>query len=168
VSTTLQILEVLPCDAMAALLADELRQRGFQDVDGTMVRTEDGITIVIDPQTATVRVSADVNEEVELKQRSEGWADDDWGRIVKKKTEERLREQARKALETAAGEQEKKLTEQATEQLEKALRDLQSELDGVVNRVTAAALKQKAAQIGEIKQVTEDTETGSMTIVLEV
>ncbi|MCA9062129.1 MAG: hypothetical protein KDA96_03700, partial [Planctomycetaceae bacterium] len=67
-----------------------------------------------------------------------------------------------------AQSREQKLTQQATEELENVLRDLQCELDGVVNRVTAQALKQKAATLGEIKQITEDTENGSMTIVLEV
>jgi hypothetical protein len=37
-----------------------------------------------------------------------------------------------------------------------------------MNRVTAEALKQRAAQIGRIRQITEDPEQGSMTIVLEV
>ncbi len=37
-----------------------------------------------------------------------------------------------------------------------------------VNRVTAEALKEKAAKLGQIKQISEDAQTGSLTIVLEV
>lgn len=41
-------------------------------------------------------------------------------------------------------------------------------LQHVINRVTATALKRKAVQLGEIKQLTEDESTGNLTIVLEV
>ena len=42
------------------------------------------------------------------------------------------------------------------------------QLDQATNRATAKALKQKAAQIGQIKELTEDPESGSLTIVVEV
>jgi hypothetical protein len=38
----------------------------------------------------------------------------------------------------------------------------------VVNRVTAEALKRKAASLGQIKEMTEDPQAGSLTIVVEV
>jgi hypothetical protein len=41
-------------------------------------------------------------------------------------------------------------------------------LNQAVNRVTAEALKRKAAQIGAIKEITEDAQTGSLTIKVEV
>ncbi len=55
-----------------------------------------------------------------------------------------------------------------TDRLEGKLCDLRSELDQVANRVTAEALKIKAARLGQIKQMTEDAQSGSLTIVLEV
>ena len=64
--------------------------------------------------------------------------------------------------------EESVLQKQITDQLEAQLSDLKSELDQAVNRATAEALKQKAAQIGQIKQVTDDIEAGSLTIVVEV
>ena len=51
---------------------------------------------------------------------------------------------------------------------EAQLGDIRAELDRAVNRATAEALKQKAAQIGQIKQITDDEEAGSLTIVVEV
>ena len=36
------------------------------------------------------------------------------------------------------------------------------------NKVTADALKVKAAQLGQIKEMTEDPQAGSLTIVVEV
>ena len=55
-----------------------------------------------------------------------------------------------------------------TDQLEAQLGDLRQELDQAVNRVTAEALKRKAAQLGQIKEITEDPQAGSLTIVVEV
>ena len=45
---------------------------------------------------------------------------------------------------------------------------MRKELDQVVNRVTAEALKKKAAQMGRIKEVSEDKASGSLKIVVEV
>ncbi len=55
-----------------------------------------------------------------------------------------------------------------TDRLEQQLAGLRQELNQVVNRVTAEALERKAAQLGQIKELTEDPQTGSLTIVLEV
>src|SRR5207253_7952305 len=79
-----------------------------------------------------------------------------------------LRARLREELEIEATERETALRSQATDLLEAKLRDLRTELDQVVNRVTAEALKRKAAQLGRIKELSEDPETGSLTIVLEV
>ena len=57
---------------------------------------------------------------------------------------------------------------EVTDKLEARLGDLRRELDQAVNRVTAEALKRRAAQLGTIKQLTEDPQSGSMTIVVEV
>ena len=93
VCTQLEVLEVLPPEQMAGLLADELEKRGFKKAE---------------------------------------------------------------------------LQGQVTDRLEGKLSDLRQELDQVVNRVTAEALKRKAESLGRIKELTEDQQTGSMTIVVEV
>jgi hypothetical protein len=79
-----------------------------------------------------------------------------------------LRKQLRGRLEADAKEKEEKLQKEVTDRLEVRLTDLRQELDQVVNRVTAEALKRKAAQLGQIKAISEDPQSGSMTIVLEV
>ncbi len=55
-----------------------------------------------------------------------------------------------------------------TDRLEGRLADLKTELDQAVNRVTAEALKRKAASMGRIKEIADDPESGSLTIVVEV
>jgi hypothetical protein len=41
-------------------------------------------------------------------------------------------------------------------------------LDQAVIRVTAVAPKRKAAQMEQIKEITEDPQSGSLTIIVEV
>src|SRR5437763_15375064 len=59
VSTQLEILEVLPPEQMAGLLADELAKRGFERKGNTLSRKEDGITVTVDTATGTVTVTAE-------------------------------------------------------------------------------------------------------------
>lgn len=168
VCTCIELLQILPKEDMATLLSEELQSRGFTLEDDRIVRREGDVTISIDPATGEVTVQASLSEEVELTEKVSGWGDEDYGADGRRKVEENLRKRAEEGLQRQAKSKENRLTQQATEQLENALRELQPELDGAVNKVTAAALKQKAAQLGEIKQITEDTDNGSMTIVLEV
>jgi hypothetical protein len=49
-----------------------------------------------------------------------------------------------------------------------AVQELQPEISTVVNQVTRDSLKQKAQQMGTVKEISEDAESGSLTIKLEV
>jgi hypothetical protein len=168
VCTDLEILEVLPPEQMAGLLAHELEQRGFERDGTTMVRKEkSGVVISIDINTGTVTASTESAEEAEIEVQREGRAYDDMGQHAEQVREE-LRKQAQQDIERKAGEKTAALQTRVTDRLERELCDLHQELDQVVHRVTAEALKQKAAQLGQIKEVTEDPQAGSLTIVVEV
>lgn len=170
VSTTLELLGILPRDEMADLLRQELTGRGFHEEGkgNPLVRRGDGLTIEVDPSTGTVTARAEVAEEVEHHGEREGYADTDWGASGRERAEAALRERLRKELEARADRGDARAQKKATDLLEGALVDLRGELDRVVNRVTAEALKRKAARLGQIKEMTEDPEAGSLTIVLEV
>ncbi len=79
VSTRLEILEVLPPEQMAGLLADELERRGFQR-DGTrLTRKQNGVTVTVETATATVTVSAEASEEATIQAERSDRAYDDLG-----------------------------------------------------------------------------------------
>lgn len=167
VSTQLELLEVLPPEQMAALLREELKGRGFDECEGQLVRTEGDLSTTVDPQSGTVTVRSDATEDVELQGQREGLAYDDFGpgeKSVRKVIAKQLQDDLARQAEHEQG----KLQGEATKRLEGHLADLRKELNGAVNRVTAEALKRKAAQIGQIKEVTEDPESGSLTIRVEV
>jgi len=167
VCTQLEILHVLPHDQMTELLAEELERRGFERKGGQLVREKDGIVVTIDPDEGTVSVSVAGEQDLELEAERVGWSADQGGKY-EQQARAALKQQLKDELEREAGRQKEKLQSQITDRLEAHLDDLRQELNDVSNRVTAEALKRKAAQMGQIKQVTEDPQSGSMTIVLEV
>ncbi|MCA9177176.1 MAG: hypothetical protein KDB14_21955 [Planctomycetales bacterium] len=167
VCSQLELLEILPPDQMSDLLAAELIKLGFEPEDDLLVRETDGIQVAINVKEGTVQVQATAAQDISLSGEKEGRAYDDMGPNAKK-VEQNLREQLRSRLEAQANQQEDQLQRELTDRLEKELTDLRQELDRAVNRATAEALKQKAAQLGQIKEMTEDAETGSLTIVVEV
>jgi hypothetical protein len=160
-------LEILPGEEMAGLLADELERRGFQRKGQTLVRKQHGVTITVDPVSATVTVQAETQEKIKLEAEKSGWGYDAAG-PQERQTRDALKKSMAQDLEQQAKEREAGLQSEVTSKLEGHLGDLRKELDQIANRVTADALKRKAAQLGQIKELTEDPQSGSMTIVLEV
>lgn len=167
VSTQLEMLDILPCDQMADLLAEELVKSGFQREGDNVVRVDDGTKIVVDLKSGTVTVTSESAREVKLEGQKTGRSYDDQGPNAKQ-VKENLKKGLANELSQEVSHEEQKLQQQVTDQLESQLADLRKELDGAVNRATAQALKQKASQLGQIKELTEDPESGSMTIVVEV
>jgi len=159
VSTQLELLEVLPPEQMAQLLRDELKGRGFEECDGQLVRDDGDLTTTVDPASGTVTVESKSVEDVELEGQREGVGYDDFGpgeKAVRKALSKQLQDDLAKQAEHEQG----KLQEETTKRLEGHLADLQTELNGAVNRVTAEALKRKAAQLGQIKEVAENPQSG--------
>ena len=168
VSTQLEILEVLPPEQMAGLLADELERRGFEREGEALVRREEGgVTVRVDPNAGTVTVSAEASERAEVEGEKSGRAYDDVGPHANQ-VRDTLRQELQRELQRKVDEKTQALQGKVTDRLEGELSDIRRELDQAVNRVTAEALKEKAAQIGQIKEITEDPQAGSLTIVVEV
>src|SRR5437764_10029910 len=76
ITTQLELLEVLPPEQMADLLREELKRRGFEDRDGTLIRQNDGVTATIDAKSGELTVRAQASEQVELAGQREGIAYD--------------------------------------------------------------------------------------------
>jgi hypothetical protein len=167
VSTQLELLEVLPREEMAEMLARELEARGFRREGRWVVRDGRGVRVEVDLETGMVHVRAESEREVTIEGEREGRAFDETGPTAAK-VEKDLRADLRQDLERRAGEQSGQLQAEITDRLEGELADLRKELNQAVNRVTAEALKRKAAQIGQIKEISEDQAAGSLTIVIEV
>lgn len=167
VRTQLEILEVLPPEQMAGLLADELEQRGFERNGTRLIRKQNGVTVSVETTTATVTVATEASEETTIQAERSDRAYDDAGPHAKT-VRENLKKMLEKDIERKVEEKTAGLQTKVTDRLERELSDVRQELDQVVHRVTAEALKRKAAQMGQIKEMTEDPQAGSLTIVVEV
>jgi hypothetical protein len=74
----------------------------------------------------------------------------------------------KRQLESEAEVATESLRVEVTRKLEESLAGVRKELDDAVNRATAEALKQKARQLGEVTEISEDPETGAVTIRVKV
>jgi hypothetical protein len=168
IGTQLEILEILPPEDMATLLREELKRRGFEEQDdGTMVRKDGDVTVRIDPCTGEVTVKAETEETVSQEARRDATGFNDVG-PNENSLRDRVKEQLKQDLDKKFEQEQSRLQNKATEELEKHLNEIQPEISQIVNQVTRDALKQKAQQMGTVKEVSEDAESGSLTIKVEV
>ena len=168
ISTHLELLEILPPEDMATLLRQELKNHGFEERDdGTLSRQDGAVTVVVDPCSGEVTVKAEAAEIVdrEVKREASGFNDVGPGENTLR---ERVKEQLKQDLDKKFDQEQSRLQNRETEELEKHLNKIQPEISEVVNKVTRDALKQKAQQMGTVKEISEDAESGSLTIKLEV
>jgi hypothetical protein len=163
IKSQLEILEILPCEEMIDLLAAELEKEGFLREGNAVSLKEGNVKVDVDLENGEVTVTSELAKEVEESGTESGWGYDDGPAI-----EGGVRQTLRRRLNDNVNRKEEELQKEATDALEGALADIRQALDKAVNRATAEALKQKAARLGQIKEVTEDGETGSLTIVVEV
>jgi RNA 3'-terminal phosphate cyclase len=167
VSTQLEILQILPPRDMGALLRQELEAHGFAPEGDQMVRSEGDAKILVEPATGTVTMKVEADESVEVEGTEAGFT---YSQKVAeaKKAKEEARLRLRKNLDAQVEAERAKLQKALTDKLEGQLGDVRKELDQIANKVTAEALKVKARQMGQVKEITEDPESGSLTIVVEV
>lgn len=160
VCTELDLLPILGPERTRELLAEELARRGFRLEGDRAIRDEgEGVTLEVELDTRVVRVSIGGERELAATETRETWADTDDARAA-----ENAKARLRADLESRLTRDAEEARTQLTEKLERKLGDLREELDRVVVRVTQEALKERAAQIGEVREISEDPETGAMTI----
>jgi hypothetical protein len=168
ICTQLEILEILPPEDMATLLREELKKRGFEEQpDGNLIRKDGELTVKVDPCSGEVSVKAETEETVSQEVRRDATGFNDVG-PSERSLRQRVKDQLKADLDKKFEQEQNRLQGKATEALEKHLQELQPEISEVVNQVTRDALKQKAQQMGTVKEISEDAESGSLTIKVEV
>jgi len=156
---SLDLLPILPRERMQKLLSDELSKRGFK-VEGQIAKKEHkpGITVEVDLDHSSVTVRAE--GELALNLRKEVQVDE---RIAAS-----AQAQIRSQLEEEASARVERGRQSLSKQLEGELQDLKGEIDKAVGGATAEALKEKARAMGEIEEMSEDKETGALTIKVKL
>lgn len=164
VCSSLELLPILEKERMRELLAAELEGKGFKRDGNTSKRAEGGgVTTTVDLDSGEVSVTAEGHTDLNLATERTAVVENP----NSPEREAQLRAVAKQALEREAKAEEDALRRKVTEQLEGKLRDLKDELDGVVNRVTGTALRQRAAELGQVEEVHEEA-NGGLTIKVRV
>lgn len=168
IGTTLELLDILPPEDMATLLRQELKIRGFEEQpDGTLTRKDGTTTVVVDPCSGEVTVKAETEALVEHEAKRDATGFNDVG-PNENSLRDKVRDQLKQDLDKRFEKEQSNLQKKATDELEKKLQELQPEISEIVNKVTRDALKEKAQQLGTVKEISEDPESGSLTIKIEV
>lgn len=166
IDTRLDILPILSKEEMGKLVAEELKLRDFKErTDGKWQHLEpDGVMVVIDTEENTIEVRLQKETEIEVTKKISKVVEEEY----EKQEKQRLQEKLQESLKEEAKEKQSHLQKEVTELLSKKLNDLQKEFDNISNKVVANALKKRAAQIGEIENIEEDSNSGSLTIRVRV
>ncbi|MCS7270659.1 MAG: hypothetical protein NZ703_06195, partial [Gemmataceae bacterium] len=159
VTAALDVLEVLPAEQMAELLRQACRQRGFSEQpDGTYRRQQGECTVVVHPQQGTVSVVIERERTVQQSATRVVSGFDDIGarpQQLRAEGQKLLKQEIEKKFEQA----QQQLQRETADQLERTLLELQPEIDAMVNEVLREAIKIKARQMGQIREIHEDATT---------
>jgi len=165
IETNLELLDILPPERMRELLAEQLVARGYTREGDTLSRQIDGgVEVRVDLVEGSVHVGVRAELDLELKTQRTSSADISRLDAAKKQLGDALQDELAKEADAAT----EALRRESTRRLEASIEGVRAELDQAVNRATAEALKAKARQLGEVQEITEDAETGAITIRVRV
>jgi hypothetical protein len=154
VTSRLEFLPILDKERTGQLLAAELQSRGFT-VEGKIAkRVDDGVTIEVDVETGNVSVKAENKANLEFEVEKSMLVEEE---LLPGFDDSKLRAAAKAEAEAKVADARNQMREELTAKLESAIGGIKSELDDAVRKVTIAALKQRAAEIGQIEEVHENS-----------
>ncbi|MEM6930752.1 MAG: hypothetical protein AAF602_27710 [Myxococcota bacterium] len=164
IEARLELLPILDRERTGTLLAEQLVERGWTIEEGVAKRTVDGVSIEVDTSTGTItlKTEEELTITVEGERRKRSWDE----RATQDRKE--LSKELDDALEKSIDEKAQAELDRLSERLERVLTDIKPELDAATDAVNRGALREKAAQLGQIMDIAEDGESGEMTIRVKV
>jgi len=158
----LELLDVVSKERTRSLLTEELATRGFEPEDGRWVRRTGEIEVSVEPTTGDVAIRLDASATITREGSKRGVTQSpDAGKAA-------LSRALAAELEQSIADDADVVRAKVTAELERHIPALRQELDRVTNRVVANALKERARQLGEIEELSEDEATGDLTIRVRV
>jgi hypothetical protein len=174
IDTRLEIPPILGPEATAGLLADELAARGFsRDGEQMHIQLNDTTRVSIDLSDATVTIRAErhsaesitasVNASVARNEKDQALP----GQRIKQ-LKDKHRKPLKQELDRADKQRHETRTRELADELEQQLPAIEALLDALSQAVASQALKIRAAELGEIQEISEDPETGELVIKVKV
>jgi plasmid maintenance system killer protein len=165
VKSKVDMLPVLGKEDMNNILAQELEKDGFDREGDVCKKEEDGIVVTVDLGAREVEIKASKECEVEVKKTANAMVDRDHADI--KKEEEKIKNKLCQELEKDVDKAQEQLQKEITDRLEKQVHQQLDKINAAATRATGSALKVKAAQMGEIKEISEGS-NGQISIKVKV
>lgn len=159
---TIELLPILSAARMGQLLRQELREQGYREQGEVLVGAHNNLQLQVWPEQRRIEISVARQLELSRERETEATVWDDERALVA--AVEVTRAHLEAGLEAEFAAEQERLREALTVEIESELPALRSALDALTHRVLAAALKEKAAALGEVSELLEDRETGSLTI----
>ncbi len=153
----IELEQIIPEGEMKDIVSSSLEEQGWTKVDGqdNQYEKEVGdVTLVWDLEKneveATVTAERDVAREVNVEGRA-------WSQDAAKREAQRLLQQREKQERDAIGAEEEQLQKKLTQKLGESEQDRVREINGVLQKSYAEAVKRKARRLGNVLSVQEST-----------
>lgn len=164
IEAKLELLPILDRERTGGLLAEQLDAGDWTVEEGVARRQIGDVSVEVDTRTGTITLKTDKELTITVagERRKRSWDE------RAKSDKEALEKELDQALERSADDKAQAEIDRLSEELERVLTDIKPELDQATDAVNRAALREKAAQLGQIMDIAEDGESGEMTIRVKV
>jgi FtsH ternary system-associated peptide len=156
IEIAVQLLPLLDPASLAELVRQSLEQQGWsRQPDGSMTKAFGETTATLAPDATNVRLAIETSTSVEAEATATKAAPKEEAEAA---AEAEARAKAEAKLEGARDAARGKLVRKNAEKILEAEPALRRDIDQAVNAATKAALKRRAASLGEIENIQETTD----------
>jgi ribosomal protein S21 len=169
----LSLTEIVPCDEQQEILRDELRARGWEEVEGSegqvWEKTDGQVRQQIDLDAMTHEAQVELQRRVERERVITVRGDRDFeDPDARRKKEEASLARSIEVTDEERDEVQRTLQREIAETLEETEEARTEEVNEVIASVYAESLKRKARRMGSVTEMRESHEGGEFELVIKL
>tara|TARA_R110002072_G_scaffold81939_1_gene187350 strand:- start:63 stop:656 length:594 start_codon:yes stop_codon:yes gene_type:complete len=170
---SLQLTEIVPCDEQAEILRDELRDRGWDEVEGSegqvWEKTDGKVRQQIDLESMTHEAQVELKRTLERERTITVRGDKDFEDPDDRRTkEEASLQRAIAVTDEERNEVHQTMQREIAETLDESEEARTEEVNEVIAAVYAESLKRKARRMGSVTEMRESQEGGEFELVIKL
>ena len=170
---SLQLTEIVPCDEQAEILRDELRDRGWEEVEGSegqvWEKTDGKVRQQIDLESMTHEAQVELKRTLERERTITVRGDKDFEDPDDRRTkEEASLQRAIAVTDEERNEVHQAMQREIAETLDESEEARTEEVNEVIAAVYAESLKRKARRMGSVTEMRESQEGGEFELVIKL
>jgi len=170
---SLQLTEIVPCDEQAEILRDELRDRGWEEVEGSegqvWEKTDGQVRQRIDLESMTHEAQVELQRTLERERTITVRGDKDFEDPEERRgKEEASLQRAIAVTDEERDEVHQTMQREIAETLDESEEARTEEVNEVIAAVYAESLKRKARRMGSVTEMRESQEGGEFELVIKL